>query len=210
MSPRGAGPCRSVSGSLASPPAGTGGPGWRTSDPARILGRKLIGGLTIVSAAATPHLRGSRPGTVLVPQGALVRGPAFIIDTFLCSLVAAVILGGQAPLTRIILVTLAVEFVYFAALEGSSGRRSASGSSACAWCGPPTDVPAARSPPSCAPCCAWWTTSSSRCPASRPSSSRRGASGSATAPRRRSWSARSGATAQGVRRPHPRWRGRPR
>jgi uncharacterized RDD family membrane protein YckC len=74
-----------------------------------------------LSTTATPHLPGSRPGTVLVPQGALVRGPAFIIDTFLCSLVAAVILGGQAPLTRIILVTLAVEFVYFAALEGVLG-----------------------------------------------------------------------------------------
>ena len=74
-----------------------------------------------MSTTATPHLPGSRPGTVLVPQGALVRGPAFIIDTFLCSLVAAVILGGQAPLTRIILVTLAVEFVYFAALEGILG-----------------------------------------------------------------------------------------
>ena len=74
-----------------------------------------------MSTTATPHLPGSRPGTVLVPQGALVRGPAFIVDTFLCSLVAAVILGGQAPLTRIILVTLAVEFVYFAALEGILG-----------------------------------------------------------------------------------------
>jgi uncharacterized RDD family membrane protein YckC len=74
-----------------------------------------------LSTTATPHLPGSRPGTVLVPQGALVRGPAFIIDTFLCSLVAALILGGQAPLTRIILVTLAVEFVYFAVLEGVLG-----------------------------------------------------------------------------------------
>ena len=74
-----------------------------------------------MSAQLQPHLPGSRPGTVLVPQGALVRGPAFIVDTFLCSLVAAVVLGGQAPLTRIILVTLAVEFVYFAALEGALG-----------------------------------------------------------------------------------------
>ncbi len=74
-----------------------------------------------MNTTATPHLPGSRPGTVLVPQGALVRGPAFIVDTFLCSLVAALILGGQAQLTRIVLVTLAVEFVYFAVLEGALG-----------------------------------------------------------------------------------------
>ena len=67
------------------------------------------------------HLPGSRPGTVLVPQGALVRGPAFLIDTFLASVIAAVILGGQAPLSRIILVSLAVEFVYFAVFEGVLG-----------------------------------------------------------------------------------------
>ena len=58
---------------------------------------------------------------MLVPQGALVRGPAFLIDTFLASLVAAVILGGQAPLMKIVLVTLAVEFVYFAVFEGVLG-----------------------------------------------------------------------------------------
>lgn len=68
-----------------------------------------------------PHLPGSRPGTVLLPQGALVRGPAFIIDTFLASVVAALILGGQAPLMKIVLVTLAVEFVYFAVFEGVLG-----------------------------------------------------------------------------------------
>ena len=68
-----------------------------------------------------PHLPGSRPGTVLVPQGALVRGPAFIVDTFLCSLIAAVVLGGQASLGKIVLVTLAVEFVYFALSEGVLG-----------------------------------------------------------------------------------------
>ena len=67
------------------------------------------------------HLPGSRPGTVLVPQGALVRGSAFLIDSFLASLVAAVILGGQAPLVNIVLVTLAVEFVYFAVSEGVLG-----------------------------------------------------------------------------------------
>lgn len=67
------------------------------------------------------HLPGTRPGTVLVPQGALVRGPAFLIDTFLASLVAAVILGGQASLAKIVLVTLAVEFVYFAVFEGLLG-----------------------------------------------------------------------------------------
>ena len=67
------------------------------------------------------HLPGSRPGTVLVPQGALVRGSAFLIDSFLASLVAAVILGGQAPLVKIVLVTLAVEFVYFALSEGVLG-----------------------------------------------------------------------------------------
>lgn len=74
-----------------------------------------------LQAQPLPHLPGSRPGTVLVPQGALVRGPAFIIDTFLASLVAAAILGGQAPLSRIALVSLAVEFVYFAVCEGVWG-----------------------------------------------------------------------------------------
>jgi uncharacterized RDD family membrane protein YckC len=58
---------------------------------------------------------------VLVPQGALVRGPAFIIDTFLASLVAATVLGGQASLSKIVVVTLAVEFVYFAVCEGVWG-----------------------------------------------------------------------------------------
>jgi uncharacterized RDD family membrane protein YckC len=56
-----------------------------------------------------------------VPQGALVRGPAFLLDTFLCSLIAALVLGGQAPLGKIVLVTLAVEFVYFALSEGVLG-----------------------------------------------------------------------------------------
>lgn len=66
-------------------------------------------------------LPGSRPGTVLVPQGALMRGPAFLLDTFLCSVVAALIVGGQAQLGKIVLVTLAVEFVYFALSEGMFG-----------------------------------------------------------------------------------------
>lgn len=74
-----------------------------------------------MNTTATPHLPGSRPGTVLMPQGALVRGPAFLIDTFLASLIAAVFLGTQAPLIKIVLVTLAVEFVYFALCEGVLG-----------------------------------------------------------------------------------------
>jgi uncharacterized RDD family membrane protein YckC len=74
-----------------------------------------------VGMSAQPHLPGSRPGTVLVPQGALVRGPAFLIDTFLVSVVAALILGGQATLVKVVLVTLAAEFVYFSVSEGMFG-----------------------------------------------------------------------------------------
>jgi uncharacterized RDD family membrane protein YckC len=74
-----------------------------------------------VDVTAQTHLPGSRPGTVLVPQGALVRGPAFLIDTFLVSVFAALILGGQATLTKVVLVTLAAEFVYFSVSEGVFG-----------------------------------------------------------------------------------------
>lgn len=62
---------------------------------------------------------GSRPGTVFVPQGVLLRGPAFILDTLACSLIAALILGGHASLVKVVLVTLAVEFAYFSAWEGA-------------------------------------------------------------------------------------------
>jgi uncharacterized RDD family membrane protein YckC len=50
-----------------------------------------------------------------------MRGPAFLLDTFLCSLIAALALGGQAPLGKIVLVTLGVEFIYFALSEGVFG-----------------------------------------------------------------------------------------
>ena len=74
-----------------------------------------------MNASIQPTLPGSRPGTVLVPQGALTRGPAFLIDTLLVSLFAALLLGARAPLTEILLVTLAAEFVYFSVCEGAFG-----------------------------------------------------------------------------------------
>jgi uncharacterized RDD family membrane protein YckC len=74
-----------------------------------------------VQPQAQAHLPGTRPGTVLVPQGALVRGPAFLIDTFLCSLAAGLMVGGSATLVKILVATLAVDFVYFAACEGLFG-----------------------------------------------------------------------------------------
>ena len=74
-----------------------------------------------MNPTTTPHLPGSRPGTVLVPQGALVRGPAFLLDTFLVSFPVALLLGSQAQLITLILVTLAAEFVYFALCEGMLG-----------------------------------------------------------------------------------------
>jgi uncharacterized RDD family membrane protein YckC len=74
-----------------------------------------------VNTTATPHLPGSRPGTVLVPQGPLTRGPAFLIDTFLVSLPIALMFGAQARLTTVLLATLAAEFVYFSLCEGLLG-----------------------------------------------------------------------------------------
>jgi uncharacterized RDD family membrane protein YckC len=74
-----------------------------------------------MNTAATPHLPGSRPGTVLVPQGPLTRGPAFLIDTFLVSLPVALVLGAQAQLTTLILVSLVAEFFYFSLCEGVFG-----------------------------------------------------------------------------------------
>jgi uncharacterized RDD family membrane protein YckC len=75
-----------------------------------------------VTTTATPHLPGSRPGTVLVPQGPLTRGPAFLLDTFLVSLPVALILGSQAQLLTLILASLAAEFVYFSVCEGVFGK----------------------------------------------------------------------------------------
>ena len=74
-----------------------------------------------MDTTAIPHLPGSRPGTVLVPQGLLTRGPAFLLDTFLVSALVALILGSHAPLLTMILATLAAEFVYFSIGEGVLG-----------------------------------------------------------------------------------------
>ena len=74
-----------------------------------------------MNGSPQPPLPGSRPGTVLVPQGPLTRGPAFLVDTFLVSFPVALILGGRAQLTLLILVTLAAEFVYFSVCEGVLG-----------------------------------------------------------------------------------------
>jgi uncharacterized RDD family membrane protein YckC len=75
----------------------------------------------IVDPDRPPRLRGNRPGTVLVPQGPLTRGVAFLIDTLLVSMVAGLLLGGDTPLVTAVAVTLAAEFVYFAACEGMTG-----------------------------------------------------------------------------------------
>jgi uncharacterized RDD family membrane protein YckC len=74
-----------------------------------------------VNPTITPHLPGSRPGTILVPQGPLTRGPAFLLDTFLVSLPVALIFSGKMQLTSFILITLAAEFLYFAVCEGTFG-----------------------------------------------------------------------------------------
>jgi uncharacterized RDD family membrane protein YckC len=58
---------------------------------------------------------------VLVPQGPLTRGPAFLVDTFLVSIPVALVLGSHAPLLTMILATLAAEFVYFSFCEGVLG-----------------------------------------------------------------------------------------
>jgi uncharacterized RDD family membrane protein YckC len=69
----------------------------------------------------TPHLPGSRPGTVYVPQGPLLRGPAFLLDTFVVSLPVALAFSRQGQLMALVLVTLAAEFAYFAICEGVFG-----------------------------------------------------------------------------------------
>ncbi len=74
-----------------------------------------------MNTIATPRLPGSRPGTVLVPQGPLTRGPAFLLDTLLVSLPVALILGAQTQLLTLILATMAAEFFYFALSEGVLG-----------------------------------------------------------------------------------------
>jgi uncharacterized RDD family membrane protein YckC len=66
-------------------------------------------------------LPGKRPGTVLVPQGALTRGLAFFIDTFLVSMVIGLVLGTKAPFVTVVVATLAADFVYFAVCEGLTG-----------------------------------------------------------------------------------------
>ena len=59
---------------------------------------------------------------MLVPQGALVRGPAFLVDTFLVQPGrGASSSAGRRRCGKIVLVTLAVEFVYFAVCEGVLG-----------------------------------------------------------------------------------------
>ncbi len=74
-----------------------------------------------MNTTATPHLPGSRPGTVLVPQGPLTRGPAFLLDTFVVSVPVAFALGSHTPLITLIMATLAAEFVYFSVCEGVLG-----------------------------------------------------------------------------------------
>ena len=74
-----------------------------------------------MNTTATPHLPGSRPGTVLVPQGPLTRGPAFLVDTFLVSILVALVLGSHTPLLTLILATMAAEFIYFSVCEGVAG-----------------------------------------------------------------------------------------
>ena len=74
-----------------------------------------------MNTTAPPHLPGSRPGTVLVPQGPLTRGPAFLLDTFLVSLPVALILGAQTQLLTLIPATMVADFFYFALSEGVLG-----------------------------------------------------------------------------------------
>jgi uncharacterized RDD family membrane protein YckC len=74
-----------------------------------------------VNTTPTPRLPGSRPGTVLVPQGPLTRGPAFLVDIFLVSFPVALALGSHTPLLTLLLVTLAAEFLYFSICEGLFG-----------------------------------------------------------------------------------------
>ena len=66
-------------------------------------------------------LRGRRPGTVLVPQGPLTRGAAFLIDTLLVSLVVGLLLGERAPFATVVAATLGADFLYFALSEGITG-----------------------------------------------------------------------------------------
>jgi uncharacterized RDD family membrane protein YckC len=58
---------------------------------------------------------------VLVPQGPLTRGVAFVIDTFLVSVLVGLLLGGETPLVTAVAATLAADFVYFAVCEGVAG-----------------------------------------------------------------------------------------
>lgn len=94
------------------------GPGWQTTAPARILGTRPV---MIMDPNRYAKLRGRRPGTILVPQGALMRGMAFFIDTFLISMVVGLLLGTRTPLVTAVAITLGADFVYFAACEGLTG-----------------------------------------------------------------------------------------
>lgn len=75
----------------------------------------------VVDPNGHPKLRGTRPGTVLVPQGPLMRGLAFFIDTFLISMLVGLVLGTKTPFLTVVAATLAADFVYFAVCEGLTG-----------------------------------------------------------------------------------------
>jgi uncharacterized RDD family membrane protein YckC len=74
-----------------------------------------------VDPSRHPKLHGTRPGTVLVPQGPLTRGVAFFLDTFLVSMLVGLVLGTDSPLLTVVAATLAADFVYFAVCEGLTG-----------------------------------------------------------------------------------------
>ena len=93
-------------------------PGWRALPAARILKCMVA---RMASSNDQQRLRGRRPGTVLVPQGPLTRGTAFLIDTLLVSLVVGLLLGERAPFATVVAATLVADFLYFALSEGITG-----------------------------------------------------------------------------------------
>ena len=77
--------------------------------------------MKVVDPSGHPKLQGTRPGTVLVPQGPLTRGLAFFLDTLLISMFVGLALGTKTPLLTAVAATLAADFVYFAVCEGATG-----------------------------------------------------------------------------------------
>jgi uncharacterized RDD family membrane protein YckC len=77
--------------------------------------------MLVVDPNGHPELHGTRPGTVLVPQGPLTRGVAFFLDTMLISMLVGLVLGTKTPLLTVVAATLAADFVYFAVCEGLTG-----------------------------------------------------------------------------------------